>query len=252
MEKEQSHNNARLLGIVLVLRNTVKSDNNRIYLSSLIFLLQKGINMFFRGALKRALCFTLITAMLTGCFNSSHHKPKSTAFNQNRCEKPPLYSRGEKANIARTTIRELESQAIQFIQRGDRLTLIIPTDRYYLFNSPDLDDLKFPILDKVAKLVMLFPCSRVTVASFSDDVGKQVIREKLTKARAKSMVTFLWAHGIPAQLLTAESFGSHFAVGNHAIIHGSAYNRRVEIQWWTGKNPPPPAPKPDRMDMKMR
>jgi outer membrane protein OmpA-like peptidoglycan-associated protein len=99
---------------------------------------------------------------------------------------------------------------------------------------------------------MLFPCSRVTVASFSDDVGKRVIREKLTKARAKTMVTFLWAHGIPAEHLTSESFGAHFAVGNNAIIHGSAYNRRIEIQWWTGKNPPPPTPKPDRMDMKMR
>lgn len=208
--------------------------------------------MLFRVAFIRALCLTLITGILTGCFNSSHHKPKSTAFNKNLCEKPRLYSRTEKANIARTAIRELGSQAIQFIQRGDRITLIIPTDRYYLFNSPDLDDLKFPILDKVAQLVMLFPCSRVTVASFSDDVGKRSIREKLTKARAKTMVTFLWAHGIPAQRLTAESYGSHFAVGDNAIIHGNAYNRRIEIQWWTGKNPPPPAPKPDRMDMKMR
>jgi len=46
------------------------------------------------------------------------------------------------------------------------------------------------------------------------------------------------------------------AVGENHITHGSAYNRRVEIQWWTGKNPPAPAPAPapkyDRMDMKMR
>ena len=208
--------------------------------------------MLSRVALKRALFFALITGMLTGCFNSSHHKPKSTVFNTNLCEKPLMYSRAEKAHVARRIIKNLGAQSIQFIQRGDRITLIIPTDRYYIFNSPDLDDLKYPILDKVAQLVTLFPCSRVTVASFSDNVGKRVIREKLTKARAQSMLSFLWAKGVPAQLLTAESFGSHFAVGNNAITHGSAYNRRVEIQWWTGKNPPAPAPKPSRMDMKMR
>ena len=208
--------------------------------------------MLTRVALKRVIFLTIITGMLTGCFNSSHHINKPTAFNDDICEKPLLYSRAEKAHIARGFIKELGIQAIQFIQRGDRITLIIPTDRYYIFNSPDLDDLKYPILDNVAKLVKLFPCSRVTVASFSDDVGKRIIREKLTKARAETMLTFLWANGVPAQLLTAESFGSHFAVGNNAIIHGSAYNRRIEIQWWTGKNPPAPAPKHDRMDMKMR
>jgi outer membrane protein OmpA-like peptidoglycan-associated protein len=215
-------------------------------------LLQKGIIMLSRVALKRALCFVLISGILTGCFNSSHHKPKSIAFNTNLCEKPLMYSRAEKAHVARRITKDLGAQSIQFIQRGDRITLIIPTDRYYIFNSPNLDDLKYPILDKVAELVNLFPCSRVTVASFSDNVGKRIIREKLTQARAQSMLSFLWAKGVPAQLLTAESFGSHLAVGDNQITHGSAYNRRIEIQWWTSKNPPAPAPKYDRMDMKMR
>ena len=210
--------------------------------------------MLSRVALKRVVFLTIIIGMLAGCFNASHHKTQSMTFraHTNICEKPKPYGRAEKANLARKIIRELESQAIQFIQRGDRITLIIPTDRYYIFNSPKLNDLKFPILDKVPQLINFFPCSRVTVASFSDDVGKRSIREKLTKARAETMLTFLWANGVSAQLLTAESFGSHFAVGNNDIVHGSAYNRRIEIQWWAGKNPPPPTPKPDRMDMKMR
>jgi len=201
--------------------------------------------MLARVAIKHLTCLIMITGMLSGC----SHK---NLLDSDACGKPLIYSRAEKANLARNTIRELGRHAIQFIQRGDRITLIIPTDRYYIFNSPDLNDLEYPTLNNVGKLINLFPCSRVTVASFSDDVGKRVIREKLTKARAETMLTLLWSKGIPAQLLTTESFGSHFAIGNNKIIHGSAYNRRIEIQWWTGKNPPPPAPKPNRMDMKMR
>lgn len=201
--------------------------------------------MLGRVTIKHFTCLIMMTGMLTGCFQKN-------MVESDTCGKPLIYGRGEKANLARSMIRELGSHAVQFIERGDRITLIVPTDRYYIFNSPQLNDLEFPTLNNIAKLIKLFPCSRVTVASFSDDVGKQAIREKLTKARAMSMLTFLWAKGVPAQFLSAESFGSHFAVGNNQIIHGSAYNRRLEIQWWTGKNPPPPAPKHDRMDMKMR
>jgi outer membrane protein OmpA-like peptidoglycan-associated protein len=208
-------------------------------------LLKKGIVMLARVAIKHLTSLIIIAGILSGC----SHK---NLLDSDTCGKPLIYSRAEKANLARSMIRELGSHAVQFIERGDRITLIVPTDRYYIFNSPELNDLEFPTLNNIAKLIKLFPCSRVTVASFSDDVGKRVIREKLTKARAMSMLTFLWAKGVPAQFLTDESFGSHFAVGNNAIIHGSAYNRRIEIQWWAGKNPPPPAPKADRMDMKMK
>lgn len=208
--------------------------------------------MLSRVAFKRAMFLITLIGMLTSCFNTSHHKHKTLPWPSNICEKPQLFSRAEKAHIARRFIRDLGAHAIQFVQVGDQITLIVPTDRYYIFNSPALNDLQYPILEKMAKLVKLFPCSRVTVASFSDDVGKRRIREKLTKARAETMITFLWANDVPAEFLTAESFGSHFAVGNNQLIHGSAYNRRIEIQWWTGKNPPAPKPKPDLMDMKMR
>lgn len=204
--------------------------------------------MLARLAIKPWVCLAIMAGLLSSC----RHDLNPSTFDDEACSKPKLYARAERANLARNLIRNLGSHAIQFIQRGDRMTLIVPTDRYYVFNSPDLNDLEFTTLENVAKLVKLFPCSRVTIASFSDDVGKRVIREKLTKARAETMLTFLWAKGIPAQHLTTESFGSHFAVGNNAIIHGTAYNRRIEIQWWAGKNPPSPAPKPSRMDMKMR
>jgi len=208
--------------------------------------------MLARVAIKHLLCLFIMTGVLSSCFQPPYNNFKSDTFDGDACEKPMLYSRAEKANIARSTIRKLEAHAIQFVQRGDRITLIVPTDRYYIFNSPNLNDLQYPGLNNVAKLVKLFPCTRVTVASFSDDIGTRALREKLTKARAESMLTFLWAKGVPAQLLTAESFGSHFAVANNRITHGSAYNRRVEIQWWTGKKPRPPSTKRKLMDMKMR
>ncbi|MDF1646420.1 MAG: OmpA family protein [Legionellaceae bacterium] len=186
--------------------------------------------------------------VITGCLSSCmEYQPPFNNFqpdkfdlgDSNACEKPTFHSRAERNTIARTTIRHLASHAVQFIQRGDRMTLIVPTDRYYLFNSPDFDDTEFVTLNNIAKLVRLFPCSKIIVAGFSDNIGKHSLQDRLSKARAETMLTFLWAKGVPAQRLTAEGFGEHFPVGNNQIIHGSAYNRRIEIQWWTGKAPPP-------------
>jgi outer membrane protein OmpA-like peptidoglycan-associated protein len=193
--------------------------------------------------------FTLIlfiTSFLCSCFQPPFNHFKADTFDLgalDACEQPSYHSRTERNTIARATIRHLNAEAIQFIQRGDKMTLIIPTDRYYLFNSPDLDDIHFAGLNHIAKFLHLFPCSEFIVAGFSDNIGKKSLQDKLSKARADTFVTFLWAKGIPAQRLKSESFGQRFPIGNNQIIHGSAYNRRLEIQWWTGKKTPPPIPK---------
>lgn len=203
--------------------------------------------------LKKLGLILFITGCLSSCFQPPFNNFQADKFDvgdSNSCEKPTFHSRAERNTIARTTIRRLASQAVQFVQQGDRMTLIVPTDRYYLFNSPDFDDTEFVTLNNIATLIKLFPCSKVIVAGFTDDIGKRALQDRLSKARAETMLTFLWAKGVPAQRLTAEGLGERFPIGDNHIIHGSAYNRRIEIQWWTGKNAPPPPPIPEAMKTK--
>ena len=128
-------------------------------------------------------------------------KSETVDFGQisTKCEKPTHHSRAQRNTMARSLVRKLGAQAVQFIPRGDRMTLIVPTDRYYLFNSPDFDDTEFATLNNIASLLKLFPCSTITVAGFTDDIGKRALQDRLSKARAETMLTFLWAKGIPAQ-----------------------------------------------------
>lgn len=190
------------------------------------------------------ICF--ISAYLTGCFQPPFNNFKPTSFDfgsEGFCEKPNYRALAERNTIASQIIRRLGARAIQFVKQGDRMTLIVPTDRYYMFNSHELDDTEFVGLNHIADLLKLFPCSYIIVAGFSDHVGKTTDQDKLTEERAETMLTFLWAKGIPAQRLKAEGFGKRFPVGNYHIVHGNAYNRRIEIQWWAGKHiPPKPAP----------
>ena len=128
-------------------------------------------------------------------------------------------------------IQDLRKNDIEFVQHGDTMVLIVPTDHYFEFNSPKLNELCFEGLNNIIKLLKLYKCSTVNVAGFTDNVGSYRHKKQLSQARAESMLTFLWANNIQARRLSAEGYADKFAIGDNHWIHGSAYNRRIEIQW---------------------
>ena len=138
----------------------------------------------------------------------------------------------------RAVLNNLLKEDIQFIAYGDTYTLVVPTDHYYLFESAKFDERCYLGLNDIARLLSYYPKCRVTVAAFTDDVGTNLRKLKLSQARAETMLGFLWAHGIPAEKLTAQGYGDRFSIGDNQWIRGSAYNRRIEIQWSLLPNQP--------------
>ena len=135
-------------------------------------------------------------------------------------------------------LKEIQQQDMQYFAYGDTMTLVIPTDRYFLFNSPHLNDICYPGLNNIIRLLQYYPNTPVYVAAFTDNVGARYHKKMLSQAQAETMLTFLWANNIPAQLLHAEGYGDKHDVGDNHLIRGSAYNRRIEIQWLNTPTPP--------------
>jgi len=131
-------------------------------------------------------------------------------------------------------VKELGKQSIQFVEYGDTMTLIVPTDKYYLFMSPRLNEICYPGLENIVKLLKLYPQSPIYVAAFTDNVGSRNHKNKLSQAQAETMLTFLWANTIRAYRLKAEGYGDKNDIADNQLIHGSALNRRIEIQFFTG------------------
>lgn len=134
-------------------------------------------------------------------------------------------------------IKELEDQCVQYVQYGDTRTLLVPTDKYFLYGSPRLNELAYPGLANIVKLLSFYPQSTVFVAGFTDDIGSKTRKQKLTQAQAEAMLTLLWANGIKAELLHAQGYGDLHPIGDNNLIHGSAFNRRLEIQWIKAEPP---------------
>ncbi|MDP3705010.1 MAG: C-OmpA-like family protein CmpA [Legionellaceae bacterium] len=128
-------------------------------------------------------------------------------------------------------LNNLRKQDIQFIQYGDTMTLIVPTDHYFMFNSAQLNSICFMGLNNIVRLLEYYPKSRIYVAGFTDNIGTRRHKNKLSQAQAETMLGFLWAHGIPAELLIAQGYGDRYSIGDNRLIRGSAFNRRIEIQW---------------------
>lgn len=134
-------------------------------------------------------------------------------------------------------LRLLKKGDVEYVQYGDTMVLIIPTDRYYLFNSARFNQLCYPTLYRIIKLLSLYPRSPIYVAGFTDDVGSRHDKRKMSQAQAETMLTFLWANGFQSARLRAEGYGDQYAVSSNKIIHGSAQNRRIEIQWFVNPLP---------------
>jgi outer membrane protein OmpA-like peptidoglycan-associated protein len=150
---------------------------------------------------------------------------------------------GQYKNSRKKLIRELQNQDIEYVQYGDTNTLIIPTDRYFIYNTAHFNDVCYPGLINVLKLLHYRFHSPVYVAAFTDNVGSRRHKKRLSQAQAEAMLTFLWANNVPAKRLRAEGYGDKYAIGDNHLIRGSAYNRRIEIQWFNAPiATPPPMP----------
>lgn len=212
-----------------------------------------------KGTRKNTVIIVLISVLLSACF----HPPYNNFVNDHRVLKKVATGSGVGAGIGavvgtvavanplagvavggvagsmialygskeKRLIEEMAKQDIEYIAYGDTRELIIPTDKYFEFNSHRLHEQCYKGLNNIAKLLELYECNPIYVAGFTDAIGTKKQKQKLSQARADAIITFLWAKGIRAQRLLAEGHGDKHSIADNTLIHGSAFNRRIEIQW---------------------
>jgi outer membrane protein OmpA-like peptidoglycan-associated protein len=144
-------------------------------------------------------------------------------------------------NMQAYIVKQLEDEDIQFVEYGDTMTLVIPTDSYFENNSSNLNEISgvYQGLNNVVKLLRKYPKSNpINVAGFTDDSGDSDSQKILTQGQAETIATYLWANGIAATTtLKTEGYGNNYSVGSNQSTHSSSYNRRVEIQWSSSAPP---------------
>jgi OOP family OmpA-OmpF porin len=85
------------------------------------------------------------------------------------------------------------------------------------------------ILDKVAEGLVDNPEVEIEIRGYTDNVGRVSSNQKLSEARANSVMQYLISKGVAASRMTAAGYGPKDPVAPNDTPEGRAQNRRIEF-----------------------
>ncbi|HEY1630980.1 MAG TPA: OmpA family protein [Rhizomicrobium sp.] len=97
------------------------------------------------------------------------------------------------------------------------------------FNKSTLKPQSDPVLQKVLALLQKDASLKLEVQGHTDNVGGDDYNQKLSEARAKSVMAWLTSHGVAPARLSFKGYGKTVPVATNDTDEGRAKNRRVEI-----------------------
>lgn len=123
----------------------------------------------------------------------------------------------------------LAERGVQVIAQGDKLRIILSTDRFYLRGVPKLNPEEYPTLDYLAALLKEYGKTPILIAGYTDNISSRQQAELRSRQRAESLLGYLWVHGIEYGHMKAVGYGPKHPIANNETVRGSAANRRIEI-----------------------
>ncbi|MCH8499165.1 MAG: leukotoxin LktA family filamentous adhesin [Marinobacter sp.] len=115
----------------------------------------------------------------------------------------------------------------QEIQRLEEM-LMIHNVRFEL-DSHQLQTRDWEFLNEVARVLARQPHRRVRIKGFTDNLGSPDYNDRLSAARAASVMQYLAVFGVKPEQMELVGFGADEAVASNDTEEGRSQNRRVEI-----------------------
>lgn len=128
-----------------------------------------------------------------------------------------------------TEIENLMYNGVQVLQVGDEIKLILPSDRFFHPNSPNLNPNYYRVLDDIAKFLRKFKKVNIQVAVYTDNLGSWRRNLALSRLQARNMMNYLWLCGVDARLMYAVGYGDAYPIASNSTPKGRYMNRRIEI-----------------------
>ena len=125
--------------------------------------------------------------------------------------------------------QKLEGTGVSVTRIGDNITLNMPSNVTFGFDSGDISATFYPVLDSVALVLEEFDKTFVEVAGHTDSVGTDAYNQGLSVRRADSVAAYLVSRSITRERLITIGGGEKYPVASNATEAGKALNRRVEL-----------------------
>ena len=125
--------------------------------------------------------------------------------------------------------RQMAGTGVDVVRQGDNITLNMPSNITFDFDSSTLKPQFTPILDNVAQTLSQYNQTVVEVAGHTDNVGTDSYNQALSERRANSVAAYLGSRGVMQQRMITVGAGESRPIASNDTESGRAQNRRVEI-----------------------
>jgi outer membrane protein OmpA-like peptidoglycan-associated protein len=125
--------------------------------------------------------------------------------------------------------KQLEGTGVSVTRTGDNITLNMPGNVTFAFNSSDVNSGFYPVLNSVGLVLKEYDKTLVEVAGHTDSVGSTQYNQELSERRAGSVAEYLQSHNVRSDRLIAVGAGETRPVANNGTETGRGMNRRVEL-----------------------
>ncbi len=125
--------------------------------------------------------------------------------------------------------QRMAGTGVDVVRQGDNITLNMPENITFGFDSSTLNSRFYPILDNVADTLTEYNQTIVEVAGHTDSKGTDAYNQQLSERRAGAVAAYLGSHGIMSQRMITVGAGESRPVASNETDSGRAQNRRVEI-----------------------
>jgi len=125
--------------------------------------------------------------------------------------------------------QQMAGTGVEVVRKGDNITLDMPGNVTFAFDSAELNPQFNSVLDKVAQTLVEFDQTVIQIAGHTDSTGSHAYNMKLSDQRAASVRGYLAGHGVPGQRMHTIGAGPDHPIADNSTEAGRAENRRVEI-----------------------
>lgn len=125
--------------------------------------------------------------------------------------------------------RRLDQTGVSVTRDGEHITLNMPGNITFAFDSADINSSFYEVLDSVALVLNEYDKTMVEVAGHTDSSGTDAYNQGLSERRANSVSAYLRTRSVRADRLITVGGGEKYPVADNATEAGRQQNRRVEI-----------------------
>lgn len=148
-----------------------------------------------------------------------------------------LFARGASQAAVEPEVEKPASVALEVVGNFDqkacegRFEILSRTGNiYFSSGSARLQTTSAPLLDSLADIIARCPDLNIEVGGHTDSDGSNAQNERLSLSRAASVVEYLLAKGLSADMLQSKGYGENNPIAGNDTREGKAKNRRIEFK----------------------